>query len=247
MPMPATLTDRRTRGTLPYGVRLSGRSHALCVSATLAAAALMVAGTAAVAPQDAARQNTTRRDSFDDLYARGQRANAAITTLTAHFTETTSSSLLTRPLVSRGVLAVQRPARVVLRYSDPESRVVLIDGDRMTVSWPSHQVRQTTEIGAAQRRVQKYFVNGTAAELRSQFDIEEHDISDRPGTYHVTMVPKRKQIREALARLDLWVMRSTLLLDAIRMTFANGDTKMMAFDEVMPNVALEAGTFTTDR
>ena len=101
------------------------------------------------------------------------------------------------------------------------------------------QRRQTTDIGTAQGRVQKYFVNGAAAELRGEFDIEEHDGSERPGTYHVTMVPKRKQIREALARLDLWVDRSTLLLDAMRMTFANGDTKMMAFDDVVPNAALE--------
>jgi tRNA splicing endonuclease len=63
----------------------------------------------------------------------------------------------------------------------------------------------------------------------------------------VTMVPKRKQIREALARLDLWVLRSTLLLDAMRMTFANGDTKMMSFDEVVPNAALEPGTFSIER
>ena len=61
------------------------------------------------------------------------------------------------------------------------------------------------------------------------------------------MVPKRKQIREALARLDLWVTRSTLLLDSMRMTFANGDIKMMAFDEVVPNAALEPGTFTAER
>ena len=197
---------------------------------------LLLVRTAAVAPP--------AQDSFDDLYQRGQRANAAMKTLTAHFTETTTSSLLTRPLVSRGTLAVERPARVVLRYSDPESRVVLIDGNRMTMSWASRNIRQVTDIGTAQSRVQKYFVNGTAAELRGQFDIEEHDQSDRPGSYHVTMVPKRKQIRESLARLDLWVARSSMLLDAIRMTFANGDTKTMAFDEVVPNAAIEPGTFT---
>jgi outer membrane lipoprotein-sorting protein len=189
----------------------------------------------------------TRQQSFDELYLRGQRANAAIKTLTARFTETSTSSLLTRPLVSRGRLAVERPARVVLRYSDPEQRVVLIDGNTMTMSWPSHNLRQTTDIRMAQGRIQKYFVNGSAAELRSQFEIEQPDGSDRPGTFHVTLVPKRKQIREALARLDLWVMRSTLLLDAMRMTFASGETKMMTFDEVAPNATLEPGTFSIDR
>lgn len=228
-------------------MRRPSRGDALCVSAATAAALLLWVCTAAFARQETPRQNAPRQDAFDDLYLRGQRANAAIKTLTAHFTETTTSSLLTRPLVSRGRLAVERPARVVLRYTEPELRVVLIDGNRMTLSWPSHNVRQTTDIGTAQWRVQKYFVNGTAAELRGQFDIEDHDGSDRPGTYHVTMIPKRKQIREALARLDLWVMRSTLLLDAMRMTFANGDTKMLSFDEVVPNVALEPGAFSIER
>jgi outer membrane lipoprotein-sorting protein len=228
-------------------MRLPSCGDARWISATFAAALLLPICAAAFARQETSRPNVPRQDSFDELYLRGQRANAAIKTLTAQFTETTTSSLLTRPLVSRGRVAVERPARVVLRYSDPERRVVLIDGNRMTMSWPSHSVRQTTDIGTAQGRVQKYFVNGTAAELRGQFEIEEHAGSDRPGTYHVTMVPKRKQIRESLVRLDLWVMRSTLLLDAMRMTFANGDTKMMAFDEVVPNAALDPGTFSIER
>ena len=187
------------------------------------------------------------QNTFDDLYERGQRANAATKTLTARFTETTTSSLLTRPLVSHGRLAVERPSRVVLRYTDPELRVVLIDGNRMTLSWPSRKLRQETDIGSAQGRVQKYFVNGTAADLRKQFDIDAHDTSERPNTHYVTMVPKRKQIREGLVRLDVWVNRSSLLMDAMKITFANGDTKMLTFEDVVPNAAIEPGTFSADR
>ena len=61
------------------------------------------------------------------------------------------------------------------------------------------------------------------------------------------MAPKRKQIRESLAQLDLWVSRSSLLLDAIKMTFANGDTKTMAFEDVVPNATIDPGSFTLDR
>jgi outer membrane lipoprotein-sorting protein len=220
-------------------MRRPRRHDAIRASAMIAAVLLLLGRAAAVAPPD--------RDSFDDLYQRGQRANAAMKTLTAHFTETTTSSLLTRPLVSRGTLAVERPSRVVLRYTDPESRVILIDGKRMTMSWPSRSIRQVTDIGTAQGRVQKYFVNGTAAELRGQFDIQEHETSERPGLYHVTMLPKRKQIREALAALDLWVNRSSMLLDTLQMTFANGDTKTMAFENVVPNAPIEPGMFALER
>src|SRR4029077_11616005 len=85
---------------------------------------------------------------FDDLYQRGQRANASMKTLTARFTETTTSSLLTLPLAAHGTLAVERPTHVVLHYTDPEARVVLIDATRLTMSWPGRNITQVTDIGA---------------------------------------------------------------------------------------------------
>lgn len=215
------------------------------LAAIVAAAAwIFAAPSSGAAPrQTAARQP----DIFDELYTRGKKANDAMKTLVARFTETTTSSLLTKPLVARGRVAVERPSRVVLRYTDPDARVVLIDGNRMTMSWPSRNLRQVTDIGAAQGRVQKYFINGTAEDLRKQFDIEDHGTGDKPGTYYVTMVPKRKQIKENLARLDLWIDRRSLLLDTMKMTFANGDSKTMVFEDVTPNAPIEPGTFVVER
>jgi outer membrane lipoprotein-sorting protein len=206
----------------------------------------IVVATCALLPRAAA--DTAPHDSFDELYERGQKVNATIKTLTAHFTETTTSSLLTKPIVARGRLSVERPARVILRYADADTHVVLIDGNTMTVAWPSRNVNQKIDIGSSQGRIQKYFVNGTAADLRRQFDIDDRAQGEsRPNTYYVSMVPKRKQIREALARLELWVGRTSMLLDAMKMTFANGDTKTMAFEEVVPNASLDAGTFKIER
>jgi hypothetical protein len=53
------------------------------------------------------------------------------------------------------------------------------------------------------------------------------------------MTPKRKQIRENLTRLDIWVSRASLLMEAMKMTFANGDTKMMVFGDVVTNGPIE--------
>jgi outer membrane lipoprotein-sorting protein len=214
--------------------------------AILAMTVIVAAWFVAFAPIAIAQKKAAARqpDVFDELYTRGKKANDAMKTLTAHFTETTTSSLLTKPIVARGRVAVERPSRVVLRYSDPDVRVVLIEGNTMTMSWPSRSITQVTDIGTAQGRVQKYFINGTAEDLRNQFEIEDHGTSDQAGTYYVTMVPKRKQIRDNLARLDLWIDRGSLLLDTMKMTFANGDSKTMAFDDVMPNAPIEPGTFS---
>jgi outer membrane lipoprotein-sorting protein len=199
-----------------------------------AAVALLVA-----IPQRA----SARADLFDELFKQGQAKNGAMKTLTASFVETTTSALLTRPLVASGTLAVERPSRIALRYIQPDERIVLIDGDTMTMSWPSRSVRQSKDIGASQKRIQRYFVDSSPDELRSHFTIGAREADDRPGTWLVTMVPKRKQILEGLVRLDLWVDRTTQLMVAMKMTFPNGDTKLMTFTDVKPNAPIDASLF----
>ncbi len=185
---------------------------------------------------------STPVDLFADLYQRGQRLNGDLRTFTATFTESTSSSLLTRPLAARGTVAVERPGRVALRYIEPDERMVIIDGNRMTLSWPARGILQTKDVGASQRRVQKYFVDSSLDGLRSHFQISAREAGDRPG-YLVTMTPKRPQIQEGLSRLELWIDPTSLLLAAMRMTFPNGDSKMMTFADVTPNPPLDPAVF----
>ena len=187
---------------------------------------------------------TLEPDLFDELYARGQKQNAGLSTLTASFTETSSSPLLTKPIVTSGTVIVERPGRVALRYMEPDERTVIIDGDRMTISWPSAKILSTKDISVTQRRIQKYFVDSSPRELRSHFDVTAREAQDRPGAYLVTMVPKRKQIQEGITRLELWIDRSTLLLSAMRMTFPGGDTKLMTFADVKLNVPVDPSMFT---
>jgi outer membrane lipoprotein-sorting protein len=186
------------------------------------------------------------RDLFDEIYERGQKYNAGLKTLTATFTETSTSSLLTTPLVARGTVTVERPSRVVLRYTEPDARILLIDADTMTLSWPSAHVHTVTDIGASQRRVQKYFVDSSPAELRTHFQIAAREASDKPGTYQLTMVPKRKQIQQGLKQLDLWIDKTTIMLSAMRMTFPNGDTKLMTFTDVKTNPQIDPSVFKID-
>ena len=183
------------------------------------------------------------RDLFDKIYARGRAIEGNLKTVTGRFTETTTSSLLSRPLVARGTLAVERPSKIVLRYSDPEPRTVLIDQNRLTLVWPSHAVHQETDIASAQRRIEKYFLDKSPDELRRNFTITPTEADDRAGTWRVTMVPTRKQIQQGLTRLDLWIDRTTMLLAAMKMTFPNEDTKLMVFEDVVVNGPVDQKMF----
>lgn len=234
-PRPVIETGSATARTLPFRiVRVQSsamRTFTTAIAAMLSSVALW-------------SSSTLEPDLFDELYARGQKLNAGLSTLTASFTETSTSPLLTKPIVASGTVIVERPGRVALRYVEPDERTVIIDGDRMTISWPSAKILSTKDISVTQRRIQKYFVDSSPRELRSHFDVTAREAQDRPGTYLVTMVPKRKQIQEGITRLELWIDRSTLLLSAMRMTFPGGDTKLMTFADVKRNVPVDPSMFT---
>ena len=229
------------------GSRVPARRTIISLGVVLSLASADAAATA----QTPAAASVASKPSFDELYRRGQKANAGITRLTARFTETTSSSLLVadRPVVARGSLYVQRgtPSRVALHYTEPDARTVLIDGNRMITSWPSRNIRTSSDISRAQRDVEKYFTANDAGDLRRLFTIDLHDTSARPGTHEVSMVPRRKQISETLTRLELWVQEGSGLLQAMRMTFSNGDTKLMEFENVTPNAAIDPSVFAAPK
>jgi outer membrane lipoprotein-sorting protein len=203
----------------------------------LALAALLTLGT----PGSAASPH----DLFDEIYAHGRGVESSLKTITAQFVETTTTSMLTKPIVSRGTLAVLRPSKIVLRYAEPDAHVVLIDGDQMTMTWPSHGIEQRTNISAAQKRIDRYFVDKAPDELRRVFRISAAIATDRADTWKVTMEPTRSQIREGLQRLHLWIDRSSAMLTAMQFDFPNGDRKLMTFADVQVNGTVDPALFST--
>jgi outer membrane lipoprotein-sorting protein len=184
------------------------------------------------------------RDLFDEIYAKSRGVESSLKTVTARFTETTTTAMLSTPIVSHGTLAVVRPDRIVLRYADPDPHAVLIDGAQMTFAWPSRGIVRRSDIGAARARVDKYFVDKNPDELRHAFKIVTVVAADPANTWHMTMTPTRSQISQGLARLHLWIDRTSLLLTAMRMEFPNGDAKLMTFENVQVNGTVDPNLFS---
>jgi outer membrane lipoprotein-sorting protein len=177
-------------------------------------------------------------DLFDDIYKRSTAMEASLKTIKAHFVEETTSSLLAKPLVAEGTLEASRPSDLLLTYTKPEKKTIRVNATTLVFSWPDRNINETSDISQAQKRVQQYFVNKSPDELRKHFDIAASEDPKKPGTYLLAMTPKRKQIQQGMARLELWLTKDTLMLAAMRTTFPNGDSKTMTFDHVQLNAPL---------
>ncbi|MEO7132644.1 MAG: outer membrane lipoprotein carrier protein LolA, partial [Vicinamibacterales bacterium] len=180
-------------------------------------------------------------DLFDEIYARGKPLESSLATLTAHFTETSHSPLLVKPLVASGTVSVIRPARVAMHYTVPERRSVIIDGGRLYITWPSQGINRSTPIGATEKRIQQYFVGRTPEQLRSHFTISAEPAES--NRWHVLMTPKRKRIRDGMSTLELWIDRTTVMMTSMRMVFPGGNTKRLDFDDVRINPTINEALF----
>ena len=230
MPVIATRSDMRP-------LRYHGGFHGSTTRIVLVLVQLTIA-VALIAAQAPASSG-----QFDELFARSLAKRKSISSISARFTETTTSSLLEKPLVSHGRLVAVPPARVLMTYTDPERHIVTIDEKSLVVEWPDRQERETIDISQTQKRIDEYFTHASIGQLRSMFDITVEDDPGVRAADRVEMRPKRKQIKEGLEKLELWVGRESLLPVELRMTFPGGDRKTITLDDIAVNVPVANGTF----
>jgi len=186
-------------------------------------------------------------DLFDEVYARARQQEATLRTLGARFTETTESTLLKDPILARGTLVIEWPSRMRLEYEAPERRTVIVDERRLVMLSPGRDDRFERDISTAQQRARRYFVDKNPAELRRQFDITASRDPRLEGAYRLVMIPRRKQIREGLAELRLWLDARTLFLRRMQMIFPDGDRRTFDLEDVKTNQPVAPGTFAVPR
>jgi outer membrane lipoprotein-sorting protein len=196
------------------------------------------------------------RDLFDELHARIAAAEATRETIRARFTETTTSSLLARPMVAQGTLigtksapgqlVGTRPTRMLIKYTAPERKTIFFDTTRLAIIHPDGGATERIDITEIMKTVNKYFTNASPGQLRRAFTVRAFIDPDMAGLYQIDLVPKRKQISQGLDRLQIWVTRDTCMLAELKMSFPGGDSDVFKLEDVQLNVPIPPGTFDVD-
>jgi outer membrane lipoprotein-sorting protein len=182
-------------------------------------------------------------DLFAELFQRGLVKQKSMKSIRAAFTETTVSTLLVKPIVARGTIIAAPPARVRMAYTEPEPKLVVMDAGKLTVLWPRRNEREQIDIRETQKRIDQYFTNASLNDLRKLFDIKAEPDATIRRAHRVEMTPKRKQIKQGLEKLELWIDRETDMLIQMRMAFPGGDQKTIALDDIALNVPIGDETF----
>ena len=182
-------------------------------------------------------------DLFAEIFQRGLAKQKSMKSIRAAFTETTTSSLLVKPIVARGTVIAAAPARVRMTYTEPEPKTIVMDGRTLTVLWPKRNEREQIDIRETQKRIDQYFTHASLNDLKRSFDITAEPDPVLKHTDRVEMKPKRKQIKQGLEKLELWIDRDSALLVQMRLAFPGGDQKTITLGELTIDVPIGDDTF----
>ncbi len=196
------------------------------------------------------------RDPFDELHARIAAAEATRQTIRARFTETTTSSLLARPMVAHGTLVGEKsapgvligakPTRMLITYTSPDRKTVFFDSNRLVILRGDRSEPERIDISEIMKTVNKYFTNASPDQLRRAFTIRAFVDPDMPGLSQIDLLPRRKQIKQGLERLQIWVTSDTCMLAQMKMSFPGGDSDVLTLEDVQLNVPVPPHTFDVD-
>jgi outer membrane lipoprotein-sorting protein len=176
------------------------------------------------------------------------RAQRATTTLIASFSEEKRLKLLARPVVSRGELYFQRPNQVRWEYLEPDRKIFVITEDRYVAYYPA--LKRAEEVPIKKfigRRLFRFIGLGQSIdELSQSYTFRLEPASDLEGTHLLVLTPRKRKVRERMAEMKIWVDDTTHLPRKLQYSETDGDTTILTFETLRPNVDVATGRFHLD-
>ena len=160
----------------------------------------------------------------------GQRATR---TLSARFEQTKHLSLLAEPLVSRGRFAFKAPDHVLWQIDEPK---VTIEIDARGVRLPDvpnaeGEMAALAQFGAMMREMSGMFT-GSLTSMQKSFSVTA---GGDATSIHVHLAPRREEWQRMFRSVDLTFATPDLVMRAIHIDEALGDSLDIVFSEVHRN------------
>jgi len=169
-------------------------------------------------------------------------------TLVASFTEKKDLKLLARPVLSRGEFYYNRPNQVRWEYLDPDRKVFVITEDMYIAYYPALKRAEEVPIKkfVGKRLFRFLGVGQSIDDLGKYYEFRLAPQSDLKDTHLLILVPRKKKLAERVAEMKIWVDTTTFLPRQLQYVESDGDSTLLAFQDIRTNIPVAAGRFHLD-
>jgi outer membrane lipoprotein-sorting protein len=173
------------------------------------------------------------------------RAQRETTSMVAGFTEKKELKLLARPVLSRGEFCYHRPNQVRWEYVEPDRKVFVITEDMYVAYYPA--LKRAEEVPIKKfvgKRLFRFLGLGQSIDdLAKYYEFRLAPHSELKDTYLLVLVPRKKKVAERVAEMKIWVDASSYLPRQLQYVESDGDSTLLAFQDIRKNVEVAASRF----
>jgi outer membrane lipoprotein-sorting protein len=184
--------------------------------------------------------------ALDNLVQKVDAQKASVETLAGEFTQKNRVKLFKQELSSKGRLYFKKPRQIRWEYLAPDPSVMILDGNKATLSTPGaapqvFDLDKDATMRAIFDQLLTWLGPGSLAAAKSEYEMRAGGSATAPS---LTLTPKATSpVSRAFARIELRVDPKTWLMKSIVLTEKNGDEKQIDFTKLTRNAKLPADAF----
>lgn len=157
-----------------------------------------------------------------DIIAQLQEHRAKFPSLTATFTEQKTTSLLQKPIITRGTIAFRAPNFFRREITGSNPSLTVCDGSQLWIHYPNFNEAERYALG------QHSFFDDSLAALTAGLNFQDitkfyrtETFREPPG-HRLRLLPKTSGLKRILRQLDVWIT-ADFLIAKTEATLPNGD------------------------
>jgi outer membrane lipoprotein carrier protein len=189
---------------------------------------------------------TIGAQSVDATIDRAVAAWAKVTTVRGTFEQTVSNSLTGSSASARGDYVQERPNRLAIRFTAPDSGAIVSDGKAVWVFLPSSAPGQVVKRPATDRSASPIDLTGQFLDSpRTKYDISAAAprTVDGHATHGLLLVPK-KGATAPFSKATVWVDDDDSLIREFEETEPSGVTRHVHITSIQTNVPVDRNAFS---
>lgn len=133
------------------------------------------------------------------------------------FVQAKHSPLLAQDAVSKGTLTLGGDRTMRWQYTEPQAFSLVVEGDSIYTVSNGKRNSLGGASGRMTRGLAQMMMQMTDGASLTNDKLFETTLSDNGGTYHVTLVPKRRDMKRMMQRAELTFDHKSLCIKSVRL------------------------------
>jgi outer membrane lipoprotein carrier protein len=178
-----------------------------------------------------------------EILEKVDKSASAASSMQCDFTQTKKMKLLSKEMLSKGVMYFKRPDKLRWQYTTPYDYTFILNGDKVQLKSAKSTKNIDVQGNKMFRQISNIILNSvTGGNLKSSSDFNVEVYKSVEG-YFARMYPKKKELKQIYQAIEIYFNPSLTMISTVKMIEKTGDVTIVKLTNSKTGVAIDEKLF----